>query len=59
MAISYNVRILFIKMVLYYDSKTKKNMNWNELEDVVYSNVRALHISGTCKQSNIINLYRR
>lgn len=38
-------------MILYYDSKINKNMNWNELKDVVLSNVRALHLSKTCLQS--------
>ena len=28
-------------------------MNWNKIEDVVLSNVRAIHLSGTCKRSII------
>lgn len=36
-------------MILHYDSKSRKSMNWNELSDVVFTNVRALHLSGICK----------
>lgn len=41
------------QMVLLYDSKTKK-LNWNNLDQVVGTTVRALHISNICKKSRVL-----
>ena len=37
-------------MILYYDHKTKKKINWNDLEDTTLAHVRALHMSGICEK---------
>jgi hypothetical protein len=43
-----------IQLVLLYDSKTKKDMNWNKIDETAISTIRALHISQVCERSKSI-----
>lgn len=45
--------------MLLYDSRIKRDMNWNNLEETAKSTVRALNISEICKKSNRNVSYRR
>ena len=46
----YNVKKMVIKLVLLYDSKIKRDVNWNNVEMTARSTIRALHIANICKR---------
>ena len=46
----YNVLKMVYKLVLLYDSKIKRDVNWNNVEMTARSTIRALHIANMCKR---------
>ncbi len=52
--LTYNVLSNLTQLILLHDSKAKRNINWNDINHVIKSNIRALHISKICLKSDLL-----